>query len=246
VPQRILLADDSMTAQKMGKEILTGAGYEVTTVSNGAAAAKKLSEKPDLYIFDILMPGYSGIELAEKLRAAADTAKAPILLTVGKMEHYNPADVQRVHADGVIIKPFEATDLLVAVKKLLEASAPPPAPTPSYEKTMIFTPPQIEEFKDASYNDWKAETAEEPPPPPLRITQEMAAAPAFLMDADATVEIPPAPAANSFDDTVTYTAPIIAAVTAAPAAAAAAPAMDLGWTFRPRFRWKPRHLRRRR
>ena len=229
MPLKILLADDSMTAQKMGKEILTGAGYEVTTVSNGAAAAKKLVEKPDLYIFDILMPGYSGIELAEKLRAATDTAKTPILLTVGKMEHYNPADVQRVKADGVIIKPFEATDLLGAVKKLLEAAAPPP-PQPSYEKTMIFTPPQIEEFKDPSYNDWKAETSEEPPPPPpLRITQEMAAAPAFMMDTDATVELSPAPAANSFDDTVTYTAPVIAAPAAA--AAAPAPAMDFGMDF---------------
>jgi CheY-like chemotaxis protein len=235
VPLRILLADDSMTAQKMGKEILTGAGYEVTTVSNGAAAAKKLADKPDLYILDILMPGYSGIELAEKLRAAADTAKVPVLLTVGKMEHYNQAEVQRVKADGVIIKPFEATDLLGAVKKLLEAAAPPAPAQPSYEKTMIFTPPQIEEFKDQSYHDWKAETSEEPPPPPAptplpRITQEMAAAPAFLMDADATVEIPPAPPANSFDDTVTYTAPVIAAATA-PAAAAAAPAMDFGMDF---------------
>jgi hypothetical protein len=99
---------------------------------------------------------------------------------------------------------------------------------------MIFTPPQIEEFKDQSYHDWKAETSEEPPPPPPlplpRITQEMAAAPAFMMDADATVEIPPAPAANSFDDTVTYTAPVIAAAPAA-AAAAPAPAMDFGMDF---------------
>ena len=61
---KILLADDSMTAQNMGKKILVENGYEVITVSNGAAAMKKLaSEKPDAAILDIYMPGYSGLEV---------------------------------------------------------------------------------------------------------------------------------------------------------------------------------------
>jgi len=48
VPLNILLADDSMTAQNMAKKILSEAGYEVTTVSNGAAALKKIAERmPD-------------------------------------------------------------------------------------------------------------------------------------------------------------------------------------------------------
>ena len=54
---KILLADDSMTAQKMGEKILEEAGYEVVAVSNGAAATKKIaSEKPDLIILDVEMP----------------------------------------------------------------------------------------------------------------------------------------------------------------------------------------------
>jgi len=82
VPLKILLADDSMTAQKMGKEILTTAGYEVIAVSNGAVAAKKLAEKPDIIILDVFMPGYTGLELCEKIRASMDLAKTPVLLTV--------------------------------------------------------------------------------------------------------------------------------------------------------------------
>jgi CheY-like chemotaxis protein len=221
VPLTILLADDSMTAQKMGKEILVGAGYEVIAVSNGAAAAKKLADKPDIAILDIIMPGYSGLEICEKIRASMETSKTPVLLTVGKMEHYDPQDVARVKADGVIIKPFEATDLLATIKKfeqkLAAAAAPPES---AYEKTMILDRAQIQEFKDASYDEWKTDAPSveemEVSPPPMEMSQEEASAPAFAdmmgspsaTSMDETVTIPPpakaAAAAASFDETVTF------------------------------------------
>src|SRR6185437_410361 len=122
---KILLADDSVTAQNMGKKILSEAGHEVVTVSNGAAAAKKIAEiKPELVLLDVFMPGYSGLELCEKLRNAAETSKMPVLLTVGRMEPYNAQDGARVKADGVIVKPFEATDLTAAVDRIAEKVRP--------------------------------------------------------------------------------------------------------------------------
>lgn len=215
MPNKILLADDSMTAQKMGKEILTGAGYEVVAVSNGAAAAKKLADKYAVIILDINMPGYTGFELCEKVRASMDMAKTPVLLTIGKMEHYEPTEVQRVKADGVIIKPFEATDLLATVQKLIEKSVPA---QPEYEKTVIMKRSDIAEFKDESYNEWKQES--EPEPEPVKKTIEMshadASAPAFGMDMDEhlapTPEAPPA--ATAF-------------AAAAPALESAAPAFEM-------------------
>lgn len=127
---RILFADDSMTAQNMGKKILSEAGYDVVAVSNGAAAVKKIAEhKPDIIILDVYMPGYSGLEVCEKVRGSLDTLKIPVLLTVGKMEPLvRPEDANRVKADGVIIKPFEATDLLAIIRKFEEriGNAPPP------------------------------------------------------------------------------------------------------------------------
>jgi CheY-like chemotaxis protein len=120
---KILLADDSVTAQNMGKKILSEAGHDVVTVSNGAAAAKKIAEvKPELVLLDVFMPGYSGLELCERLRNAAETAKLPVLLTVGRMEPYSPQDGARVKADGVIVKPFEATDLTAAVERFAQKS----------------------------------------------------------------------------------------------------------------------------
>jgi CheY-like chemotaxis protein len=136
VSLRILFADDSMTAQNMGKKILTEAGYDVVAVSNGAAAVKKIAEqKPDIIILDVYMPGYSGLEVCEKVRGSLDTMNIPVLLTVGKMEPYKPEDANRVKADGVIIKPFEASDLLAIIKKFEERIAQTPVP-PIVEQTV--------------------------------------------------------------------------------------------------------------
>jgi CheY-like chemotaxis protein len=118
----------------MGQKILEDAGFEVTAVSNGAAALKKLREvQPDLAILDIYMPGYTGLEVCEKIKQMPDTSSIPVLLTVGKLEPYNPEEGAKARAEGVIIKPFEASDLLAAVQAILSSntltSAPPPVPS---------------------------------------------------------------------------------------------------------------------
>ena len=67
VSLKVLLADDNITAQRMGCKILSDAGYSVVPVSNGAAAVKKIaSEKPELIILDVYMPGYTGLEVCER------------------------------------------------------------------------------------------------------------------------------------------------------------------------------------
>ncbi len=120
MPLNILLADDSMTAQNMAKKILSEAGYEVTTVSNGAAALKKIADKtPDLVILDIYMPGYTGLEVCERVKRAAATSGLPVLLSVGKLEPYREQDATAVRADGVIVKPFEATELVTIVTNVI-------------------------------------------------------------------------------------------------------------------------------
>jgi CheY-like chemotaxis protein len=147
VALRILFADDSMTAQNMGKKILTEAGYEVVAVSNGAAAVKKIAEhKPDIIILDVYMPGYSGLEVCEKVRSSIDTLKTPVLLTVGKMEPPCSQDANRVKADGIIIKPFEASDLLAIVKKLEERIVPTAVPPLVQQTVRLERPPDFAEF----------------------------------------------------------------------------------------------------
>jgi CheY-like chemotaxis protein len=126
--RKILLADDSVTAQNMGRKILADAGYEVSTVNNGSAALKRITEvKPDLIVLDVYMPGYSGLEVCQRLKEGADTAHIPVLLTVGKLEPFKPEEARRVRADAHIVKPFEASELLTAITRLEDRMVPPQA-----------------------------------------------------------------------------------------------------------------------
>jgi CheY-like chemotaxis protein len=123
--RKILLADDSVTAQNMGRKILADAGYDVLTVNNGSAALKRIAEcMPDLIILDVYMPGYSGLEVCQRLKDAAETAHIPVLLSVGKLEPFKPQEARRVRADAHIVKPFEASQLLTAIARLEDQMVP--------------------------------------------------------------------------------------------------------------------------
>lgn len=116
---RILLADDSPHAQRMGERILRAEGFEVITVSDGQTAMLRLKDsKPDLVIADVSMPFVTGYELCEYVKTSGQHPKTGVVLTVGAVE---PLDVQRsesVRADGILKKPFEATLLLEAAERL--------------------------------------------------------------------------------------------------------------------------------
>ena len=123
--RKILLADDSVTAQNMGRKILADAGYDVITVNNGSAALKRIGEiKPDLIVLDVYMPGYSGLEVCQRLKESAETSHIPVLLTVGKLEPFKPEEARRARADAHIVKPFEASELLTAITRLEDRVVP--------------------------------------------------------------------------------------------------------------------------
>ncbi|MGB8011448.1 MAG: response regulator [Terriglobales bacterium] len=123
--RKILLADDSVTAQNMGRKILADAGYDVVTVNNGSAALKKIAElKPDLIVLDVYMPGYSGLEVCQRLKEDEGTEHIPVLLTVGKLEPFKAEEARRVRADAHIVKPFEASELLTAITRLEDRMVP--------------------------------------------------------------------------------------------------------------------------
>ncbi len=123
--RKILLADDSVTAQNMGRKILADAGYDVVTVNNGSAALKRITEiNPDLIVLDVYMPGYSGLEVCQRLKESAETSHIPVLLTVGKLEPFKPEEARRAKADAHIVKPFEASELLTAITRLEDRVVP--------------------------------------------------------------------------------------------------------------------------
>ncbi|MBI1955686.1 MAG: response regulator [Acidobacteria bacterium] len=128
---KILLADDSTHAQRMGTKILAAEGHEVTTVSNGKAAIKIMDEvAPDLIVADIFMPGKNGYELCQWVKSSPKWKHIPVLLTIGAMEPYDPVEGRKAHADGLVTKPLESSDLVATIQKLLATTKKPAPPAP--------------------------------------------------------------------------------------------------------------------
>jgi CheY-like chemotaxis protein len=140
---RILLADDSPHAQRMGERILRDEGHEVITVSDGLVAMLRLKDaQPDLIIADISMPEVSGYELCEY---AKGNGGMPVFLTAGPVEPVDDAEVARVRADGVLKKPFESTVLLAAIAKFVSKAARAASPRPGgvARAVVVIEPEQI-------------------------------------------------------------------------------------------------------
>src|SRR3954468_12795301 len=121
---RILLADDSPHAQRMGELILREEGYEVVTVTDGATVLLRLRDvDPDLILVDVTMPTKSGYEICEYVKTSARHVHTRVVLIAGAQDPIDDKEVLRVRADGVIKKPFESSMVIATVKPLLTAAA---------------------------------------------------------------------------------------------------------------------------
>jgi CheY-like chemotaxis protein len=120
---RILLVDDSPHAQRMGERILSEEGYEVVTVSNADSALIRLDDvDPDVVVADTVMPGRTGYEICQYVKMSPRHRHVRVILTAGVLEEFDEERAGRVEADGRLMKPFEASALLSAVKPLAEAA----------------------------------------------------------------------------------------------------------------------------
>jgi CheY-like chemotaxis protein len=120
---RILLADDSITIQKVVNLTFADEGIEVIAVSNGDTAERRLDEvKPDLVLADIFMPGKNGYELCEAIKQNSQFRNVPVVLLVGAFEPFDQAEARRVRADAHLTKPFESRTLVETVRRLIKTS----------------------------------------------------------------------------------------------------------------------------
>lgn len=121
---RILLADDSPHAQRMGERILRDEGFEVVTATDGDAALSRLEESdPDLVLADVYLPGKSGYEVCEFVKAQSRHRHTRVVLIAGLLEHVDETEVARVGADAVLRKPFEASAMLSVIRPMTESAA---------------------------------------------------------------------------------------------------------------------------
>src|SRR6185436_2220811 len=125
--RRILLADDSVTIQKVIELTFLDEDYDVKAVSNGDEAIAALPQvNPDFVIADVHMPGANGYEVCR--RSKEMRPDIPVLLLVGTFEPFDEGQSRAVGADSFLKKPFDSQELLQRVEDLL-ASRPGAAPS---------------------------------------------------------------------------------------------------------------------
>jgi CheY-like chemotaxis protein len=146
---RILLADDSPHAQRMGVRILREEGFEVVSLTEGETVLLRLKDvDPDLIVADVFLPGKSGLDICRFVKADARYKHTRVVLTAGLLEPFDEEEARSAGCDAIVKKPFEASAVLQTIRPLLAeaqvarglfaedialASAepePPPAPPP--------------------------------------------------------------------------------------------------------------------
>lgn len=131
MPRKLLLADDSVTIQRVIELTFADEDIRVSSVGDGDAAIRLLqSDPPDIVLADIGMPGRDGYEVAQYVHDTPALKHVPVLLLTGA---FDPVDEDRVRAlgcAGVLVKPFEPQMLIARVRELL-GSKPPAATAPA-------------------------------------------------------------------------------------------------------------------
>ena len=149
---RVLLADDSPHAQRMGERILREEGFEVVTVSNGDTAMLRLKDAdPDVVVADISMPGATGYQICEYVKT--HLPGTVVALTAGAMEPFDEDEIARVRPDATLKKPFEATLLLELANRAkltrskkdeaVDAPAGPKTPVRPGRGVVVLDPEQV-------------------------------------------------------------------------------------------------------
>jgi CheY-like chemotaxis protein len=127
--RKLLLADDSITIQKVIGITFANEDYQLTVVDNGDAALEKArAERPDLILADVFMPGKNGYELAAAIKQDPALRNVPVLLLAGTFEPFDEEKAVSSGADSWIAKPFESQALISKVEQLLSSTASQPAP----------------------------------------------------------------------------------------------------------------------
>ncbi|MBI5888329.1 MAG: response regulator [Deltaproteobacteria bacterium] len=141
MPKKLLLADDSITIQKVISITFASEDFVITVVGDGDSAIKKAKETvPDIILADVAMPGKSGYEVCNAVKGDPALKNIPVMLLAGTFEPLNKAEAAKVKADDSIVKPFESQELIDKVKNLLAKAKGAPAAAPVIEEAGMEIP----------------------------------------------------------------------------------------------------------
>jgi len=120
VSHKLLLADDSITIQKVVELILADEDFEIKSAGNGEEALALVSSfEPDVVLADIEMPKMNGYQLCDRLKQNPSTSSVPVILLTGAFEPIDEELAKQVKADDFIVKPFESQELISKINAVL-------------------------------------------------------------------------------------------------------------------------------
>lgn len=117
-----MLIEDEPNIAEAIRFLLGRDGWQVTTLPDGVQAETAVrSARPDLLILDLMLPGRSGLEVLEALRADPETAALPVLMLTAKGQGRDRLAAQEAGADLFMAKPFSNAEFVAAARALVGA-----------------------------------------------------------------------------------------------------------------------------
>jgi DNA-binding response OmpR family regulator len=118
---KVLVVEDELRIARLVKEYLTEAGFTVSTANTGpAGVAAARSDRPDLVILDLGLPGMDGLEVTRSIRAHHVT---PIIMLTARSEETDRVIGLELGADDYVVKPFSPRELVARVKAVLRRTS---------------------------------------------------------------------------------------------------------------------------
>lgn len=127
-PPTILVVDDNATIRRVASLVLTKQGYRVLLATNGEEGLKfALSEKPQLILLDVKMPGWDGYETCKRVRADSMIGKTPIVMLSGNDGFFDIVKGYEAGSSTYLTKPCNADEMIATVQKFVPLPVAVPA-----------------------------------------------------------------------------------------------------------------------
>lgn len=184
---RLLLADDSVSVQRIIELTFVDEDVDVVAVGGGHAAIENIRRQPpDIVLADTRMPEGDGYEVADFVRKDPDLSRIPVVLLTGAFDPIDTVRAQEVGSRGVLVKPFEARQVIGTVRDLLGAAGggpagavPVPYAAPASPSAAVAAPPagafDASAGPAAPIEQWpqpSADVPRAPVPPPVEAAAE--------------------------------------------------------------------------
>lgn len=118
--KKVLICDDSVAEIKLMESVLQGAGYWPVAITDSTMIERTIDvERPQLILLDVVMPQRNGFQVCRDLKSQPDYSRIPVIVVTSKDGDSDKFWAQQQGADGYVVKPFTAQQLLSAVQRFV-------------------------------------------------------------------------------------------------------------------------------